>query len=88
VRWNAPWCEPALAAAAGAAGAGGVDALVSRLEAMTAQLGLPTRLGDVGVRRESLGGVAEHVLADVAVRTNPRPVSTVDDVVEVLDAAF
>ena len=42
---------------------------------MTAELGLPTRLRDVGVQRDDLAGVAEHVLADVAVTTNPRPVS-------------
>lgn len=82
VRWNAPSCEPALD------GLGGADALIDRLEEMTASLGLPTRLRDVGVERAALAGVAEHVLADVAARTNPRPLSSVDDVVAVLDAAY
>ena len=88
VRWNAAAAPDALEATAAVLGAGGVEGLIGRLEALTDELGLPRRLADVGVRRADLADVARHVLADVAVRTNPRRVDDVDDVLAVLDAAF
>lgn len=88
VRWNAGSCVPALQRAANAFGVADGEAVVIGIEQMTAELGLPTRLRDVGVQRDDLPGVAEHVLADNAVITNPRPVHGVDDVLEVLTAAW
>jgi len=88
VRWNRPFCEPALTRAAAAAGVDGPDGLVAAIEALTIRLGLPTRLRDVGVAAEALPGVADHVLGDGAVATNPRPVTDATEVLEVLRAAW
>jgi alcohol dehydrogenase class IV len=88
VRWNRGSCEAALRRAAAAAGVDGPDGLIAAIESLTVRLGLPTRLRDVGVAAEALAGVAEHVLGDGAVATNPRPVTDAAEVLEVLRAAW
>jgi alcohol dehydrogenase class IV len=87
VRWNAPACTPALDRAAAVLGVDGPGGLVAAVERLTAELGLPARLRDVGVDRDALAQIARHVVADASIATNPRPV---DDaaVLEVLDAAY
>jgi len=88
VRWNRNDCGPQLGRAATALGLDGADAVPGWIEGLTAELGLPSRLRDVGVDRATFAGVAELVLKDVAIATNPRKVNGVDDVIEILDAAF
>ena len=88
LRWNRPACEQALHAAAVAAGCSGAVELIETVETLTRQLALPVRLREVGVPRASLATVAEHVLADVALATNPRPVTDAASVLEVLEAAW
>src|SRR6185436_2034936 len=88
VRWNATACGPALDRAATALGTAGAAGLVERIERLTGELGLPRRLRDVGVTHDSLARIAEHVVADASVSTNPRPVEDVAAVMEVLDAAY
>ena len=61
---------------------------MARVEALTAEVGLPQRLRDVGVARDDLPAVAAHTLGDQSVATNPRSVSGVDDVLAVLEAAW
>jgi alcohol dehydrogenase class IV len=91
LRWNA--AEPSAAAAQRRAAATlGLEptpeALVARVEALTAEVGLPQRLRDVGVGRDDLPGVAAHTLGDQSVATNPRSVSGPDEVLAVLEAAW
>jgi alcohol dehydrogenase class IV len=91
LRWNAE--EPAAAhAQARAAAALGLDpspdALVARVEALTLEVGLPTRLRDVGVARDDLPAVATHTLGDQSVGTNPRLVEGVAELVGILEAAW
>lgn len=88
LRWNAPACPNQLAGAARAAGLASTDELIGAVEALTTQLGLPTRLSEVGVTEADFPAVADHVLGDPAVKTNPRPVTGPDDVIEVLRAAL
>ncbi|MDH4364546.1 MAG: iron-containing alcohol dehydrogenase [Acidimicrobiia bacterium] len=88
LRWNAPACPDQLAAAARAAGRASADELIAAVEGLTMQLGLPTRLRDVGVTAVDFPAVADHVLGDPAISTNPRPVTGADDVIEVLRAAL
>jgi alcohol dehydrogenase class IV len=88
LRWNADAAGGPLADAAPAIGAPSVDGLVARIEKLTDELGLPRRLRDVDVAREALPAVAGHALADGASRTNPRPVRSPDDILEVLEAAW
>ncbi len=51
-------------------------------------LDLPQRLRDLGIRRADLQAVAEEALLSKAVQANPRPVKTVQDVLEILEAAW
>ncbi len=88
LRWNAPACPDQLAAAARAAGLASADELIAAVEALTVQLGLPTRLSEVGVTEADFPAVADHVLGDPAINTNPRPVTGPDDVIGVLQAAL
>lgn len=88
LRWNAPACGPQLEAAAAAVGVDGAAALIATIEDLTRRLGLPSRLRDVGVAEADLPAVAAHVLGDGALATNPRRVGQLDDVLEVLRAAW
>jgi len=88
VRWNAPAAEPALRRAAAAVGVEEIEQLIATVERLTIELGLPSRLRDVGVTRDDLAPVARHVLGDGALATNPRPVSDAASVLEVLRAAW
>ena len=55
---------------------------------LVVRLGLPTRLRDVGIKREDLGAIAEHTLHDPPVRANPRPIKSAADIVEILELAW
>jgi maleylacetate reductase len=55
---------------------------------LIASLGLPTRLRDVGVKREDFQVIAEKSMHDLAVKTNPRPIEKPADVVEILELAW
>ena len=52
------------------------------------ELDQPYRLRDVGVEREDFKGIAEDALADMIVAANPRPISSVDEVIELLEMAY
>lgn len=58
-----------------------VQTLINDLE-------LPTRLRDVGVTQEDFPAIARDALEDLVVATNPRPVGSVEDVIEVLHNAW
>ncbi len=88
LRWNRPACESKLQEAADAAACSSIEQLIERIEALRGELGLPGRLREVGVTREQLPGVADHVLGDVALATNPRPVTQAAEVMAVLQAAW
>jgi len=51
-------------------------------------LGLPHRLRDVGVRREDFAALAEDTLKDPIVKTNPTPVTSVPQVLGLLEKAW
>ncbi len=54
---------------------------------LVASLGLPTRLSDVGVPRSAFQAIAEHTMHDRGVRTNPRPIGSPSDIIEILELA-
>jgi alcohol dehydrogenase class IV len=62
--------------------------VIGAVEELIAKLNLPTRLREVGVPREALLNIAEHVIHDFVVATNPRRVEKSDDVWEVLNTAW
>ena len=51
------------------------------------ELGLPRRLGEVEVTRERFAAIAAHTMRDAWLYTNPRKISTPEQVLEILDAA-
>jgi alcohol dehydrogenase class IV len=74
MRYNLPVGADQYQRAADAIGVPTPDVLIARIEALTAQLGLPARLRDVGIERSDLDGpLVEHVLADGGARRNIVP---------------
>ncbi|MES2973706.1 MAG: iron-containing alcohol dehydrogenase family protein [Pseudomonadota bacterium] len=71
-----------------AAGVAPVTAVVETLNALFRQLGIPARLRDVGVSRESLRELAEVSINDWYMANNPRPVKDVQDLVGLLEEAW
>lgn len=67
--------------AASAAGREAVRTLVKDLD-------LPHRLRDVGVKQSDFPAIAKDALEDLIVATNPRPVGSVEDIIEVLHSAW
>jgi alcohol dehydrogenase class IV len=53
-----------------------------------ASLKLPRTLRDVGVKREQLHKIAEAAMRNIWVRTNPEPIRSPDDVMQILEAAW
>ncbi len=49
------------------------QAVIAAVRAIIREMGLPTRLRDIGMRQEDLEPVARDAAADRAARTNPRP---------------
>ena len=51
------------------------------------RLGLPWRLSEVLIGASNFRAIAEHTMHDRAIRTNPRPIRSADDIVEILELA-
>ena len=66
-----------------AAAAAGRDEIVERVR----QLELPGRLRDVGVKRTDSAAIAHDALEDRVVATNPRPVISIEEVIDLLETA-
>jgi len=58
------------------------------VEDLISSLGLPTRLREVNVSKNDFAQVAEGAMGNIWVNTNPRPITTVDDVMEILERAY
>ncbi|MCC5857657.1 MAG: iron-containing alcohol dehydrogenase [Ectothiorhodospiraceae bacterium] len=58
------------------------------VESLINSLGLPTRLRDVGVKQEQFSQIAEGAMENIWVRSNPRPVRQVEDVLQILERAW
>lgn len=56
--------------------------------ALVKDLGQPSRLRDVGVRREHFDAIARGAMQNMMVRSNPRPVKSEADVLEILEMAW
>ena len=67
---------------------GGDHATASEaLDSFIRKLGMPRRLSEVGVDETRFQQVAEYTLLDIWGRTNPRPVKSADDILEILRSA-
>jgi len=62
-------------------------AAIEAVRGMLRQLGLPTRLRDLGLRREQLKGIVESTPPTGSLKFNPRPAS-LEDLLSILEAAF
>lgn len=61
---------------------------VAALRCHLAELGLPTRLGELDLARTELPDIAEHAFADRHVQANPRKIGSVDELIGFLEAAW
>jgi alcohol dehydrogenase class IV len=57
-------------------------------DALIRSLGMPRSLRQVGVREDQLPVIAEHTLGDMWGRTNPRPIRSAQDVLDILRSAL
>jgi len=87
MRWNASVNAPRQRCISALAGA--PERIASDLiREIVAGLALPTRLRDIGIRREDLAAIAEHTMGDPAVHANPRRIAGPQDIAEILDLAW
>lgn len=87
MRWNAAHCAVPLAEVAAALGDASRPA-ADQVQALIAALGLPTRIGELGIDRSRLPVIAEKGLANPWVRTNPRPIDRAAQLLEILEGAW
>ncbi len=64
------------------------QSLIALVEKMIADLSIPARLRDVGVKKDSFAEVAAHVLADFSSAGNARTATRPEHVFEILEAAY
>jgi maleylacetate reductase len=87
LRWDAPATlerQKQLSAALGRPGMSAGDAVAE----LVADLGLPGRLRDVGIKEEQLSAIAEEAAKHPVVRSGPRPITGAQDVLQILRAAW
>ena len=63
-------------------------AAAAAVRQLVADLGLASRLSEVGVGRDDFAGIARDARADIIVAANPRPVTSTDEVIALLERAF
>jgi alcohol dehydrogenase class IV len=66
---------------------GGYETASKALHAFVRDLGMPRTLGEVGVGADRLDAVADYAMRDLWLRTNPRPIRSREDVLEILRMA-
>jgi alcohol dehydrogenase class IV len=62
--------------------------VIHAIEALFSELGIPSRLRDVGVPREALSEIATGAIGDWFLRGSPRPVRSISELEQVLDEAW
>ena len=87
MRYNAEVCADALNEISAALGHPDQPA-ADLIEALIRRLGLPTRISELGVGRERLAVIAEKAMGNPFVRSNPRPIQTPAETLEILERAW
>jgi maleylacetate reductase len=87
LRWNAPDTADRQALISQALGRPDMSAGDAVAE-LIADLGLPHRLRDVGIRKEQLPLIADLCAKHPVVRSNPRPITAPEDIGQILDQAW
>ncbi|WP_418315525.1 iron-containing alcohol dehydrogenase family protein [Piscinibacter sakaiensis] len=90
IAFNADAAPVELAAAARACGLAEETAasLIEHLRSLQQRLGVPTRLGQLGVRRDQLPHLAEQVMHERGLFFNPRRVRDANDILNLLERVF
>jgi alcohol dehydrogenase class IV len=87
MRYNQAYCVQALKEIAAAFGDASQPA-ADQLQALIAELKLPTRISQLSVARERLPIIAQKGLANPFVRANPRPITQASETLEILESAW
>lgn len=87
LRWNKQHNQQQQVRVMSTLGESGAD-LAAWVERFVGSLGLPTRLHELGVAKDDLLQIAQKSLHDPGMRHNPRPVESVADALEILQAAW
>lgn len=80
--------EPLARAARALGGHESAEGLVATLCVLQKTIGVPTRLRDIGVPRESLDQIAAKTMRERGLHCNPRPVASEREMRVLLDAAY
>src|SRR4029077_3504043 len=86
LRYNRPANAARQALVAEAMGRPGEDA-ADVISTFLGELGLPRSLREVDVTRERFDAIVEHTMHDEWLHTNPRKITSKEQVLEILDAA-
>lgn len=87
MRYNAEVCADALAEISTALGHSDQPA-ADLIEALIRRLGLPTRISELGIGRDRLPIIAEKAMGNPFVRSNPRPIQSPAQTLEILEQAW
>jgi alcohol dehydrogenase class IV len=87
MRYNHAYCVQPLKEIAAAFGDASLPA-ADQLQALIAELKLPTRISQLSVARERLPIIAQKGLANPFVRANPRPITQALETLEILESAW
>jgi alcohol dehydrogenase class IV len=96
LRWNLPYAKEALSKASrelglsdeGDAPDKAANRLIDAVGKLIEELGLPKRLSEVSLPRDALEDIAEKSVKDYIAATNPRPVNSAGELMEILEAAW
>ena len=88
MRWNFEQTRAQQERIAQAMGKSSAHEAADAVSDLVKDLGLPTRLRDQQVRQEQFEQIAQGALHNLWVRTNPRPVQSIHDLVSLLEKAW
>lgn len=96
LEYNAPFSGPGLVLAAQALGVKkpgmtteeAAKAVATAVRSLVAKLDLPTHLRDIGVSQSDLPLIAERTMNDFAIGANPRPITSAEEVLALLEEAW
>jgi maleylacetate reductase len=87
MRYNAEDCADALAEISAALGHPDQSA-ADLVEALIGRLGLPARISELGIAHDRLAIIAEKAMGNPFVRSNPRPIQSPAQTLEILERAW
>lgn len=96
LRWNLPYAKGPLSRASIELGLSDENSspedsapkLIAAVENLIEKLGMPRRLSEVDLPREALKEIAEKSAKDYIAETNPRPVKSKEELMDILEAAW